>query len=567
MTPFFNESTYMCIFPIIICLIMQLVVPFPLQKIRKVSLSWRVISLFLSILYILMTSITEVIKDDFSLPAKCILLLVSLFSCFLLLIRAGSSEIRSFQHSFRKIGRTPIYTVMIPITLLTLFIISGCYPGVFSSDSASSWTDVAVNSFSDWHPVTYLYILKVIQRIFGNPFPLVLLQAFLWIAANYYALSLLEKYASFKYADILYTILSLIMIYSYRALGNIEKDTLWNISFFLFCLFIYDFVKTQKPLSWYKVFFFIISACMTATIRHMGNLIVLFSLLILFFWQWRKKPKENKRILRRLSLVLFSSIFIPIFLVNILGTHILHMVPNEDYVKYTIPVAMAGAVASKEDLPEKDIETLEQIIPIEKWREYYDKYYADSLSRTWGSIGEDALKLRDKDFQRKILFLNGKFLIKYPVTYLTAYFDMTSIIWEMGTPSDGYEFIPVTIYSSALDNYPGYSDLQIKPTISTDIQQKFFGVSDKIPIWSSICWRGGFSLFILLTCSCILIRKKRSREVLALLPALFLTAVLFLANPSQDPRYIDVYHMLMCFFLFPAASPSSRDIPEATEQQ
>ena len=152
MTPFFNESTYMCIFPIIICLIMQLVVPFPLQKIRKVSLSWRVISLFLSILYILMTSITEVIKDDFSLPAKCILLLVSLFSCFLLLIRAGSSEIRSFQHSFRKIGRTPIYTVMIPITLLTLFIISGCYPGVFSSDSASSWTDVAANSFSDWHP-------------------------------------------------------------------------------------------------------------------------------------------------------------------------------------------------------------------------------------------------------------------------------------------------------------------------------------------------------------------------------------------------------------------------------
>ncbi|HJD37128.1 MAG TPA: hypothetical protein IAA00_09415, partial [Candidatus Blautia ornithocaccae] len=94
---------------------------------------------------------------------------------------------------------------------------------------------------------------------------------------------------------------------------------------------------------------------MTATIRHMGNLIVLFSLLILFIWQWRKKAKENKKILRRLSLVFLSSIFIPVFLVNILGTHILHMVPNEDYVKYTIPVAMAGAVASKEDLPEKDI--------------------------------------------------------------------------------------------------------------------------------------------------------------------------------------------------------------------
>lgn len=156
------------------------------------------------------------------------------------------------------------------------------------------------------------------------------------------------------------------------------------------------------------------------------------------------------------------------------------MVPNEDYVKYTIPVAMAGAVASKEDLPEKDIETLEQIIPIEKWRDYYDKYYADSLSRTWGSIGENALKLRDKDFQREIILLNAKFLIKYPITYLTAYFDMTSIVWEMGTPSDGYEFIPVTIYSTALDNYPGYSDLQIKPTISTDMQLYSYP-KEKIP--------------------------------------------------------------------------------------
>ena len=121
--------------------------------------------------------------------------------------------------------------------------------------------------------------------------------------SKYYTLLLLEKYAAFKYADILYTIVSFIMIYSYRALGNIEKDTLWNISLFLFCLFIYDFVKTQRPFSWYKIFFFVISACMTATIRHMGNLIVLFSLLILFIWQWRKKAKENKTILRRLSLV------------------------------------------------------------------------------------------------------------------------------------------------------------------------------------------------------------------------------------------------------------------------
>src|SRR5699024_10056812 len=87
------------------------------RNLLKVSFSWKIISLLLSILYLLMTSITEVIKDDFPLPAKCILLLASFFSCFLLLIRAGFSEIQSFPYSFRKIGPTPVYTVMIPITI------------------------------------------------------------------------------------------------------------------------------------------------------------------------------------------------------------------------------------------------------------------------------------------------------------------------------------------------------------------------------------------------------------------------------------------------------------------
>ena len=137
--------------------------------------------------------------------------------------------------------------------------------------------------------------------------------------------------------------------------------------------------------------------------------------------------------------------------------------------------------------------------------------------------------------------------------HLTAYFDMTSIIWEMGTPSDGYEWIPVTIYSSALDQYPGLSDLQIKSNLSTRIQQNFFAHSDQIPVWSSICWRGGFSIFVLLVCSFLLIKKKRSQELLALIPALLLTGILFLATPSQDPRYIDSYHMLASFFILVAA--------------
>ena len=546
----------MCLFPILILIIQSLCFPVSQAHSKTISLPWKMTALFLSLLYLCMSSMTEVLKEKLPLTIKLFLLLCSFMACYLLLLRIGNFSPKKavLPVTFRKIGKTPVYLVMIPITLLSIFIIAGCYPGVFSTDSASNWNDVATNTFSNWHPVTYLYILKIIQRIFGNPFPLVILQTLLWLFASQYAVYLLEKYTSIRYGDILYTLFSVIFIYSYRALGNIEKDTLWNIALFLFCLFLFDFIKSKQLFAWYKIMGFTLIACMVCTIRHMGNVIVLITLLALLLYEWKSKYTDTKKRKKQLLFLLGVSILIPVFLINILGSHVLHMVPNEEYVKYSVPVSMAGAVASKETLDAEDIAVLEEIMPLEKWQSCYDKYYADSLSRTWGAIGDDALKLRDKDFQKKILLLNAKFLFKYPVTYLTAYFDMTSIIWEMGTPADGYEWIPVTIYSSALDNYPGLAELQIQSNLSTRIQQNFFGHSDQIPVWSSICWRGGFSIFVLLVCSCLLIKKKRSRELLALLPALLLTGILFLANPSQDPRYIDSYHMLMCFFLLVASS-------------
>lgn len=556
MTPFFHEAFYMCLFPILILIIQSLCFPISKTYSKTIPLSWKMTALFLSLLYLCMSSITEVLKEKLPLIIKLFLLLCCFMSCYLLLLRMGNfSPKKNFvPFSFRKIGKTPIYLVMIPITLLSVFIISGCYPGVFSTDSASNWNDVATNTFSNWHPVTYLYTLKIIQRIFGNPFPMVILQTLLWLFASQYAVYLLEKYTFIRHGDILYTIFSMVFIYSYRALGNIEKDTLWNIALFLLCLFIFDFIKSKQPFPQYKIMGFTLIVCIVCTIRHMGNVIVLITLLTVLLYEWKSKYADTKRRKKQLFFLLGMSILIPVFLINILGGHVLHMIPNETYVKYSVPISMAGAVASKETLDSKDINILEEIMPLEKWQSCYDKYYADSLSRTWGAIGDDALKFRDNDFQKKIILLNAKFLSKYPVTYLTAYFDMTSIIWEMGTPSDGYEWIPVTIYSSALDQYPGLSDLQIKSNLSTRIQQNFFAHSDQIPVWSSICWRGGFSIFVLLVCSFLLIKKKRSQELLALIPALLLTGILFLATPSQDPRYIDSYHMLASFFILVAAS-------------
>lgn len=572
-TPFLSEATYLCLLPIILYFIhliyMQIYKKVPkdtkaaaLHENAALTRKWKIAALLLSALYIIMSSATEVLKGygfeslyhtTAGYLLKLLLIAAGFLSCYFLICRLLKGF--SFQpvSQFRKIGSTPIYLVMIPIALLSFFCIAGCYPGIVSSDSANSWSGVMGGYYDDWHPITYLYILKVIQKLFGLPYPIIIFQAVLWIVINQYALSLLEKHAPYRHVDTSYLIINLLMICSYRALGNLEKDTLWNLSVFLFSLCIFDFIKRKKAFPWYKSGLMLLSAWMTATIRHAGDAIVLITLFFLFLYTRNQKKKKQDKSQIFILVIMLSVLIVKFLLVNLLGFIILKAEPNEPYVKYSIPMSMIGAIAVKEQPADKELAVMETIMPLEKWQEYYDKYYADGISRSYGGIGETVYKLNDPDVGKDILKLNLRFLFQYPKTYLTAYFDMTSIVWEMGTPADGYEWMPISIYASTLELHPELSDFYIRRNISTTFQETIVGLSDKMPIWSSICWRGGFALFTLLLSTLLLIQKKRGEEALSLLPAFLLAVVLFLANPSQDPRYINSYQMLVCFFLLYAA--------------
>lgn len=584
-TPFISEATYMCLLPIMILLICTITgamrtaraggvrsgvssgnLSFPRGTARVLTPAGRIIAALLSALYIMMTSVTEVLKGSFfsgifSQPAGILLRLVLIaagfLSCFLILCRMFKGFTFKKTDRFFRLGNTPVYAVMIPIALFTLFFVIGSFPGYMSSDTAYSWYSVMQGSYSDWHTVTFLYLLKTVQKIFGNPYPIVLFQAAFWILVNQYALSLLEKYAPYRYADLFYLIGNLLLFGCYRTLSNLEKDTMWNLALFLFCLCIFDLIRSSS-LKWYKMILLFLSAWMTSTIRHMGDAIVLVTLAGVFIYYMVRKRKEAAPKRKLLLSAFLSSAILKFLLVNVLGFMILYAVPNPAYVKYSIPMSMAGAVAVHEDLDAEDAAVMEQIMPLDEWREYYDKYYADTLSRDWGPVGENIYKLNDPQLGKDILLLNLKFLFKYPATYLTAYFDMTSIVWEMGTPADGYEWVPISMYSSALDQYPELSGLQMHYNRVTTAIENLSALSDKIPVYSSITWRGGFSLFMLVLSFVLLARKKHLPETFILLPALLLAGVLFLANPSQDPRYINSWQMLMNFiFIYSIVIPGA----------
>lgn len=553
---FFSEATYMCLLPMIINVILQ-VSSLGKKKIR-IEKKWSAAAAGLSILYILMLCVTEVVNgtklpEFYQSTAGVILKIVLIGGCFVsnyfLTLRLLEGFLCKKVEGFKKIGNTPIYVIMIPVVIISFVCIAGCYPGILSSDSAASWLEVMKGNYSDWHPVTYLYILKVVQKIFGTPYPIIIFQALFWIIINQYVLFLLEKYAPYRYIDVGYLLLSVGLLASYRALGNLEKDTLWNMAVFAFSLGIFELIKSKGRISKPSLVLFLLSALMTATIRHGGVANVLISLAIVLFVMILKKDDDTRWKSKIILAFMLTTFIVKVALVDFLGFYILNAVPNEPYVKYNIPMAMVGAVAVHEKVTAEELSVMEKIMPLEKWQKCYDKYYADTIDRPWEAIGEDVYKLNDPSMGKEILFLNAKFLIHYPKTYLTAYFDMTNIVWEMGTPVDGYEWMPISIYSSAIETRPELKDLQIKRNAITTKMENIVSISDGVPIWNSICWRGGFAIYTLLLSAVIFVRRKRAEDILAFLPGVFLGIVLMLANPSQDPRYINSYQMMMSFFL------------------
>ena len=521
------------------------------------SIPWKLLILGLSFLYTLMTSATEVCKGSFFsglegtsfLPLlRLALLLLCTLSCCLLFYRllAGLPAGRG---RFHHIGSTPFYWVWIPILAFTLLFVAGAFPGFLSSDTAGSWYAVMTGTYSDWHTLPYLYLLKIVQILFGNPYPLVILQGLLWLLAHHYALLLLERYAPTPWMEGAYLGGSFLLFGCYRALCNVEKDTLWNIAFFLFCLGILEVIR-EKRLPRHRLVLLFFSGITVALIRHMGNWIVLFTLAALFLYLRSRKRRQACRKKRRLLLSLAAAVAAAkILLVYVVGFGLLGAYANPPYTAFSIPMSMLGAVASKEEIPPREAAVMEQILPLKEWADYYDKYYADTLGRDWGPIGDRINRLGDPEIALDVLLLNAKFLVRYPATYLTAYLDMTSILWEMGTPADGYEWIPISLYSANVDTYPELvgQGLQMQYTPLTTAIEKASALSEEIPVFGSITWRGGFSLFLLLLSLLLLLRKGLTGETLFLLPCLWLAGVLFLANPSQDPRYIGGWQMMALF--------------------
>ena len=510
-------------------------------------------AIILSILFLLMLSITQLVSSSaFSFQAlqdfygikilsagiflwNCIIylpcLLGSVFISVNYLITYSMNLAASVNPDPKGFTKAfGIKKAMIPIILLTFACLFSTYPGIYMQDDVISvWEEVTENHLFDWHPIGYELFCKLCFYIYKSPFTVNVVQSLAWLLLNYEILKFLSEIQPNGKAARIYTAASIFVFTPFLYLQVMMKDIVYSICLVAFTLQL--FILLTKKTGRKTYILLVLSGLGTALFRHAQMIPVMVTLLILLLFCMKKKKEAIRGILASICaiLALYTAI------VPVLSFRILNATPNPAYATYTAPFAMIGAAAANGvTFDEKDTEILEQIMPLEDYAECYSKYYLDDITRSWGKIGDRVWAFADavesQGLGKDLLRINAKLALTHPVIYITALLDASSIIWEIGRPvdSDGEWGVSSLTENYDLITYNSFYSF-IKPWTS---------LTSQLPIYRDLCSRGGFALFAIIFSAALLILKKRSRELIAIVPILTVSLLLLITTPAQHTRYI-----------------------------
>ncbi len=445
----------------------------------------------------------------------------------------------SKEASLRKIKYLGIYVYLVPVVLLILAYLWCSFPNYMLADSFMCWDQAVAGEWNDWDPIGYIFFLRLCSEIWDSFWIVRIIQSILYLYICNAALGLLYRLTGSLKACKIYVAISSLVLTPYIYLQLTYKDVLFSMSLFAFSLCLLDCV-TKEQVNGKNMAAFTAFGLVMVLFRH-GSLVpvlagAVFLLLVLFL-------KKRRRDGFKMAGSLFGILILKFLIVDLLAFQILDAVRNPGYVSYSLPMVLAGGLASdtEVELTEDEKTVMEIITPLEHWRECFadtgNGYWADPIARDWSTIGGAIHKIDEYDLGEPLLRLNFSLFRRYPVKYLTIFFNCNSLVWEMGRPVDGYEWAPVegTCFEFA-NGYP--TEEEMPRTAMTNIMLQISNASSRIPVIRSFTWRGGIWTFALLLSGLLLIRKRRLGEVGALLPVIVVLAMLMLAIPAQDPRYV-----------------------------
>lgn len=498
------------------------------------------ISSILTALFLAQLSVFEIFKNfHFSNPAigflfRFLFIVLLAIAVYIVICSTLEHAMKTKSIEKTKLKMIPlfeIYIITLPVAIVALIYLEGSYPSYAYPDIITVWNEITNSIWNAWHTVGFQLYVRLLSIDGRYQYIISIFQTISWIYICNYAVHVLYSILKSKKICTIYSVLAAIIFTPALYCGMMLKDTIYCMCMFLFMLGMFHAIHTNE-LSSKQIFILVISGVGTSIFRHAGWISILCALVMLLIYN----SMQRKNVVRVIAVLCITMCAI-LVVNNVLSNKVLNAVKNPAYVKYSVPMYLIGAVSSSvDDISDEDIAVMEQIMPVQKWKDGYNsnKYWADTLSRNYGIVGDDVEKLNDNKLGAAIIKLNLKWLFKYPRIYITSAFDISTIIWEIGIPYDAYEWAPLE--GGAMDFSSG--DAGIKRTVGTSISRSFSNLSFQNPLLKSVYWRGGLWLFIIIFAVVILLCKNNYKYLIAVSTPLITTLLLFLSIPAQDPRYI-----------------------------
>ncbi len=524
----------------------------------------KIPALLLTGLFLFMLSVSEVVRSPLlssSLPLAVLYVTYLTCSSFIVIYffleyfvsNGDKGNLEVSVHYNRLKDDRRIYRLMPLYIAAAILFLAANYPFRPSPDAMTVYDGIMARNWSDWHPIGYVTFVRLCMFLASpvacHPFASCIVQTVLWLLTFHLLCGILYRCTGSARAVNLYRIANLVIFVPLMYLGIMYKDVLYSMCVLGFCAELYLFLRHKERGR--KDFILItLFSIGVSLFRHMGIVTTVFPLLVLAVYFCLKKNGQWKKLI--ISAVFTFLAFFTV--TNVYGSGILHMQKNPDYVKYTVPLYLIGNLSSghPELFTEEDRQLMEEMMPYEDWVAAYnlDTYWADNLARDSRIVKERIYRV-DEAYGREILKLNFRLLFRSPSAWTSALFRITSIVWQIGRPADGYEWTAAGYYVP--EDRPDLADRQLVTTEKA-ITGYLGGLQyylEEQPLLSFIYYRGGIWAFILIFLGVVLLLKRKPEFLICLLPPALITAMLMITCPSQDPRFV-LPAMETAMFLLPA---------------
>lgn len=428
----------------------------------------------------------------------------------------------------KKIEKIDILIMLIIVIVFCLALLS-FFPGLLTSDILDEISQAELNSYNNAHPIFHSFLIGNLAKLGGIWVP-ELFQIILFAIVWTYACKTLRKYNNCKanrVFQVVFTFIMAIIPLNFLYSITLWKDILYSYSMLALIIFIYIGIKEKYKYTILQLILIGISTVSIMKFRHNGVPIGFLMFLVLLILNIANQRKLKS------ALVLISSFVVTLILMTlpqwIWGQKT--QISSVGGVLDSTKVYCMGALLNTDiQLENDEIEFLNTIMDIDKWRENYDPYTGTPI-------------LFNKDYHSKILGTedgNKRFneiFMKYakqkPLTIIKHFINVNSIWWSI--PEKG------GMHSIILDNsYLGIEEYNNKPILEegNQILTKYASKTQSKAWTYEVMYRPAFAIlvsFIIIIAVCV--KERKIGYVLILFPMLLNIGTYVFLMSSQDQRY------------------------------